>query len=76
MVAAISNITGIHFMDDMTPIIYLVMIWVALKMIVWWTLFGTFRLLFGKYTIKTWGMYTVRGLLIMVGMILLGLYIY
>ena len=52
-------------------LIALVTAYVMLKSAVWWMLFGTGRLLVGKYSIVEWGKRTLYGIVAYVGLILL-----
>jgi len=56
-------------------VVLTVMIWVIVKTTVWWLLFGTGRLLFGKYSIHEWAVRSLMGMLAMGGMLLSGVYL-
>lgn len=43
-------------------LIFLATFYIIAKTTIWWLLFGTGRLLFGKYTIAEWGIRTLVGL--------------
>lgn len=50
-------------------------IYMMIKIVLWWLVFGTARVVAGKYSGKVWRSYTGWGLLIMVGVILMDAFI-
>ena len=49
-------------------------IYMMIKIVLWWLVFGTARVVAGKYSGKVWRNYTGWGLLIMLGVILMDVF--